>query len=542
MELEKLQLNLRPRSNRQALDLGFTLLHMDLWNVYMAWLALIVPCGLLVTALVAIWPEHSPWLWLLLWWPLPMFERAPLHVLSRKVFGEEVNWRQAVRAWPQHLRGGMLGMLTLGRFNTARGLYHAVWQLEGARGKAARERKNLLGSSDTSSSAYWYGVLCAYFITVLQFGMIGLISIFIPRADGMVNPFELLLSNGELNEQVLTLVFSYLTYLVALAVVGPVFVACSFTLYLNRRATLEAWDLEIALRQIKPPRKLNPHTKTSAKTTRTTLLVLLASSLFLVTPPTPVHAKSSESKIPAAPANLDKCTPPAFIEEQIKERQPPRDEQQKALRQEMDGIMAAPDVRPYQCVERFSFSNHKPDEARKRPKRDSTIDNLVGASMKVILIAVLAAAVLWLILRYRHHLGGMFGRKPQVQAATEVGGLDIRPESLPPDVAAQVLRLWRAGEQRAALGLLYRATLSRLVQQDELFFSHGATEGDCLAIAAKAQHQLRMSLERLKLVRICTELWRDAAYGERWPHTEVVEMQCVAWQAEFGASKAEVAA
>ena len=48
-------------------------------------------------------------------------------------------------------------------------------------------------------------------------------------------------------------------------------------------------------------------------------------------------------------------------------------------------------------------------------------------------------------------------------APSHVQDLDIRPESLPDDVGSAARALWQRGDQRAALALLYRGSLSRLV-------------------------------------------------------------------------------
>ncbi len=44
--------------------------------------------------------------------------------------------------------------------------------------------------------------------------------------------------------------FSMLFNLIALSIIEPLYVAAGFTLYLNRRTHLEAWDIELAFRSI----------------------------------------------------------------------------------------------------------------------------------------------------------------------------------------------------------------------------------------------------------------------------------------------------
>ena len=90
MQLDKLQIDLRPRPNAQALDLGFVLLRAHAGPVYMAWLMLWLPLVLLCGGLAYLFPGYAgAWL-LLAWWLKPLLERAPLYILSRQVFGEQI--------------------------------------------------------------------------------------------------------------------------------------------------------------------------------------------------------------------------------------------------------------------------------------------------------------------------------------------------------------------------------------------------------------------------------------------------------------------
>ncbi|UUZ49461.1 hypothetical protein LP420_03955 [Massilia sp. B-10] len=112
----------------------------------------------------------------------------------------------------------------------------------------------------------------------------------------------------------------------------------------------------------------------------------------------------------------------------------------------------------------------------------------LAAIVRVLIIAAAIGVVAWLVYRYRDRFPA-FRRRPATVRATEVGGLDIRAESLPGDVTGSVRALWAQGQRRAALALLYRATLSRLVTDDGLALTQGNTEGDCLRLAASAMRR-----------------------------------------------------
>ncbi|HEY7172579.1 MAG TPA: hypothetical protein VH417_17120 [Vicinamibacterales bacterium] len=68
---------------------------------------------------------------------------------------------------------------------------------------------------------------------------------------------------------------------------------------------------------------------------------------------------------------------------------------------------------------------------------------------------------------------------------THVRDLDIRPETLPADIGAAARALWDAGDRRAALALLYRGLLSRLIHVHRVPIRDSSTEGDCLELAAR---------------------------------------------------------
>ena len=98
---------------------------------------------------------------------------------------------------------------------------------------------------------------------------------------------------------------------------------------------------------------------------------------------------------------------------------------------------------------------------------------------------------------------------------THVQNLDIRPESLPDDIAGASLELWERGEHRAALALLYRGLLSRLAHIHGVPIRDSSTEGDCLALAA-ARLPTRPSAYATQLIR----LWQRAVYGNMDPTLE----------------------
>lgn len=544
MRLDQLQIALRPRAHAQALDLGFALLRAHAGPVYRAWLALWLPLMAIGAALACWHIPYGSWWLLAVWWLRPLLERAPLYVLSRLVFGETVGWRDAVRAWPGQLGGGWLPMLTWWRpWMPGRGLYQPVWQLEQARGELAAERRRAIGRNGTGRAAAMFGLACALFEWVLQLGLGAFISFFASDQAG-IYPLAFLF-NPQLDIHVQGLLM-VLCYSVGGAVIAPFYCACCFTLYLNRRATLEAWDLEIALRQIAPPAPAG-RTRMAAALLPMVVPALLAALLAAAPAPAaqaapgaPATTTLPATTVPAAPvpaapsaaSSAASCAPP-HASDVHGAREAARDAGQAAVRDQVDQLYATPALRGYVCEPVWRRKNVS---RRQAPVQAASLPDLswLATLLKATLIGGAACLAGWLLYRYRDRWPG-FTAQDQPKLATTIAGLDIRAESLPGDVAANVLQLWRDGRQRAALALLYRATLSRLVQQDGLALTDGATEGECLRLARQAEQQGALTARRCAVAADVTALWLNGAYGRRWPDDATLHASCAAWQAQFDA-------
>jgi hypothetical protein len=116
---------------------------------------------------------------------------------------------------------------------------------------------------------------------------------------------------------------------------------------------------------------------------------------------------------------------------------------------------------------------------------------------------------------------------------SHVRDLDIRPESLPDDVGAAALALWEYGEQRAALALLYRGTLSRLVHVHAVPIRASSTEGECLALARS-----RLTETSARYARSLVEVWTAAVYGGRQPAAGTMQTLCGEFAAALDAKVA----
>lgn len=109
-----------------------------------------------------------------------------------------------------------------------------------------------------------------------------------------------------------------------------------------------------------------------------------------------------------------------------------------------------------------------------------------GNAMHVVLWLALLVLLL-LLWRYRAKFVALW---PNARRDVRiVAGIDIvpllQPDALPDDVVAGAEHLWRAGEPREALSLLYRAALHRLGLRLGFAIPESGTEQECLALVAR---------------------------------------------------------
>lgn len=114
------------------------------------------------------------------------------------------------------------------------------------------------------------------------------------------------------------------------------------------------------------------------------------------------------------------------------------------------------------------------------------ISGWFGTAAHVVLWLALLVLLL-LLWRYRATFTALWpGAR---RDARIVAGIDIvpllKPDALPDDVVAGAEHLWRAGEPREALSLLYRAALHRLGLRLGFAIPESGTEQECLALVAR---------------------------------------------------------
>ncbi len=484
MELERVGVALRPRQPWEAVDLGFVMVRQWGAAVYAAFLAAFVPVAV---ALHLLFDERLWLAALLTWWLKPLFDRFALHVVSRAVFGEVPSVRTTLAAMRDILAPGLLASLTVHRFNLARSLVLPVWQLEKSRGRAARERRGILGRR-MRGHAVGLTVVCVHFELVVMLSLAALGALLFPTA-------------GEAGVDALAWwrdgtpgwgIADSVGYLIAIAVIEPLYVAAGFALYLNRRAILEGWDVELALRRL-----------AQRVTTARAVAPLACAAVALL----------AALSFGAADALAQRDRPPEAAREQIVE------------------VLKDPDFQEWRDVLRWRY------RAEPRPPAEesggsaffSNLVKLLGQFAEFGMWLLAAAGVVLALLAVRRFLPQLLEpREERYRPPDALFGLNVTPESLPDDPAGTALDLVAGGKLRDALSLLYRGALASLVHAHHVPLTEAHTEGDCVRAARAAlPREAAQYFERL--VRV----WQAAAYGGRMPAAEDAAELARRWAAHF---------
>ena len=283
-------------------------------------------------------------------------------------------------------------------------------------------------------------------------------------------------------------------YVLLLCFWGPIYVACGFTLYLNARTKAEGWDIRLAARKIQD-RLLGS----------SSALWALVLAVFI--------GFSFSGSLHAEPL------PQREKVEQIRDN---------TLRKA-----------PFQSIKTKTeycwFKCDKDDDAASRQQLElpdvKTPSPAWFNAMMYALIGLLLALVLWILYRWYQANGG-FGLSQGEEVPETLFGMKITPESLPNDVASAVLAEYER-DPRAAMSLLYRASLSQISRRYGLPLRSSDTEGQVLKRVRQRQPQL------LDYWQPLTDNWVELAYAHRLPEREAVHGLCHQYRQVFAGGEQE---
>jgi hypothetical protein len=466
MKLDAVTAVMRPRSDWEAVDLGFSMVRRDFWRCFAVWwLAMAAPLGLFVF----LFGDHPMMVLALFWWIKPAGSRMVLFELSRRLFGEEPRWRDVFSAVPQSFLRRFGYRFLWARFSPWLPVTQAVEDLEHLRGKVYRLRcRQLVERREglltllyflSDMAAVWFGM-----------GIMALAVGFLPEGFdfGWGESLASWSMDAPFDIPALVSRVAAASVMLAMSLTDVFMVGAGFGIYLNNRTWIEGWDVELAFKRM---------AKRLAKSLM--LLFLLICAL-------------GEWSVQAADR------PPAERMREVKAEE--------------------------------AFRVHTVKEKVSKSRKSLEIQSDLVESILTIVVACAAAGfvgfVLWMLLkdRSRLRLAGRGKVQPVSGMVRVVMGLEVYHDSLPPDVALAAWELWRNGSHHEAVRLLYRGAISRVIEDARVGIEESDTEGDCLKRVTAAGE-----VAHPDYFKKLTLLWIRMAYGRLRPSEYELREMCRLW-------------
>ncbi len=576
MQIDKIQAKIRPRTNWEAVDLGFLMTNKWKVNLYKVWFVVTLPFFILFNALF-----HDDMVLFIaaFWLFIPIYDRFILLVVSRRLFDEKITVVDVIRAAPRLFFKHIIKHLTWYRFDPSRSFNLPVWFLENLSGpkRAARARILKITASGTASTLT---TACSGLMFFFYLSILAMLLSFVPGFELLGNlfrdSFENIVALYESDNWYVQLFANSLFY-IAVTIVEPFYVCAGFALYLNRRTELESWDIELSFKSLRNrlEEKNQRFEMAGVKQTASKLILIVVLGAGI--------AFSPVAPISSALANGQQCNDSGSTDEPVdKPYDCPGlyDYENKVCREQIveNGVK-----RSYQCIEWENQLNKEPKNKaeaelrkllsekkyekcsvvtrferdpdkynykdsiwkkifdylfknRKRSSDDAENNNISFANIVEIFIwSIVAIAIIYLLIqlyKYRDNLAQFFNPTTgsDDDIPTEIFGLDITPESIPQNLSDEVLKLWEQGEHILALSLLYRGYLSKLVHDFGVDIRISFTENDCLHAAKQVINHNKMYIN---LFRDITNLWLMLAYAHRTPADSAVVDCCRSWRISF---------
>jgi len=521
MNLDQVTLEIRPRSAWEAVDLG--LLMAKRWWLPMMKIWLLVSFPFFMFTLLI--PDN--WFWigaLFMWWLKPVLERPLLHILSHAVFNDLPDTRSTFKLFPSLALKHIFSSLTWRRLSPTRSMDLPVLQLEGLSGARRQDRLGVLHRED-SSPASWISFMGLALEVFLWIGIISFIWALIPREID-IEWANFFFDQESSNLHLLQLSIWYF----ALSLTAPFYVACGFALYLNRRIKLEAWDIDIAFRRI-------VNKRSTVNVLPSLLLTLtLALGIFAADAQRSAYADDQLPAVEKSAETTEEYSGEAVIDKPLGEFT------------EIDRTQAQESIKAVLQQSEFSRKEMQRTLKADEPKEDEEpstfwkklfkfLDNFEGfvaaaSLLEILLWLAVLALIGFVFFRYRHWLAAQFVRikptpTPKAKPVT-LFGMDVTRESLPEDISTNALKLLQAGDMRAALALLYRASLFHLVHSG-VDIHDGHTERECAELMREHFAKNSAAQTRVTYFVALTREWQRLAYGHLLPTAEKAQYLCANW-------------
>ncbi|MDJ0621616.1 MAG: hypothetical protein QNJ17_01550 [Desulfocapsaceae bacterium] len=499
MNLERLTVEIRPRTPWEAIDLGFIIARRWYWRLWYLWLVGAVPALLLFLVVTTLLPlSVAKWCLILFWVGKPLYEPPLLIWLSKALFGDRQPYHQILQEFKKIMTVKRFCYILAMRLSLSRSFSMPVLLLEGLEGKKGRQRLSIL--QDGYEPAFLS--FASFFIElILTFTIMSLLYYLVPESLRWIDFGDFIFT-----------IDSWMilgAYVLSCSIFAPLYICSGFMLYISRRVQLEAWDIEIGFKRIR--QRLFKRKNGLKHTVITLFLVMTIFSGFGTH--SDAYAKISDPE-KAKEIIGEVLADRKFGEEVTRYHWVPKDREEKVV----DSTWAEAWQELLESIAQL-FENIGP---------------IIGKYGKIALLCFAGIVIIILLLKHTHIrrwlnaglAAGKNGHKP----VEVLFGMDLRPESLPDDLGKACLELLNSGRKREAMSLLYRGTLSRLVNDHGLDILASFTENECCQ-----EVRSRRPTVEANFFDNLTSLWIITAYGHRDPDGNHCSDLVDNWQSIYGA-------
>lgn len=564
MELSKFQAVAKKRSGWASIDLGFVMAQAWFFKLWLLWL---LPAALCLVFFSIIFSSQPMYAGLIAWWLKPIWERPLLHVASRQIFGETLSFPQAFRSVLSSNKKDWFWWFTLRRLFPTRAYIMPVTVLEGLSGKARSQRVSLL-TRKLSSPAAWLTIGAVHIEVFINLAILTGIMMLIP--SGVELELETVIyTDASLQGHIYNVI-----WLICASVIAPFYVCAGFSLYLQRRIDLEAWDIEIQFRQLAE----RLHHKRRSKASTMLGIGVLASCFYFTFDSNLVMAQGDrdlsnralssktlsnneqvvDTQMVPSVGNGDVPLLDSLALDTVETEQPfltPDYASDAAL---PIGERASSKERIHEILSNEPFLNEitKSQFVLKEKTEDQEsgvpewLINFIewlegsgdffswlGAGLRFIAqfiefilwgaVILILALVVW---RRRKWMSQLFTsldvRSPTEQAVAPKAlfGINLEEEPLPDDLLGRVNEMWRSGRSREAFALLMRAVILLCVDRN-CSFKDGYTELECAEVVRNDLGG-RFGSEFMIIIR----QWQQIAYAHRTCSDEQFAELCAIYE------------
>ncbi|NVJ60673.1 MAG: DUF4129 domain-containing protein [Gammaproteobacteria bacterium] len=536
MRLEAITAKVRPRLGWEAIDLGFGMVHLHWKALFGIWFGLtLLP---FLTSLI-IFSDHIFWVVFTFLWIKPLFETALLHYLSRALFGEYPSIKKVILDFTLYGFKQWFALLTWRRFSFTRPLDIPVTQLENLKGEARARRLRTLHAFN-SGSVVWLTLLFLLLQLTVYVNIVLLVFWLIPEIylEGVLTNFWQLFwapDSTLLQSIQAILIYSLVSFF------SPFYVSAGFSVYLNQRTILEAWDIELTFKQLRdrinqqlkrhkttlksPSAKASTSSDNKISPTKLSCAILLVGMFSVNQAEAQTVVVTKDNSLEQA---LDLAEQMPFDQNKTEEQK-----ERKLIEKQIDSVINNDPfkrkIKDSHLTFDFDF-NSSPNNKKKSNDSDVQFGGFFGVFAQLaefLLWIAVAALIIWLVLKVAALKGIISLPKKRVtSAAPEIlFGVELDEKSLPEQPERTAWELWQQQKHRAALSLLLRASIVELVNTYNCEFTDGYTELEC---AEEVDNSTPDSISRYFAQLI--HIWRLFAYGHQLPDDQQVKALCDNWR------------